>query len=276
MAKELPYFKFEPNQWENGNVQICSREDKGLFLDLCSMYWSRLGKVPFKLAVQKLCNGNATAFDSLINEGIFTVIEDDICIEFLNEQLQEFEDQSEINRKNALEGWKKRRESERNATASKPQSETDGIREEKSKEEKSKEEKKKTFMSEAKASDLSEVNKPYFEIAKAFFDLFNKNASDLGVTWLHLNKTKCNDFVDPIRLMILTDKRKTDDIRAVWEFLKHDDFWKPNIQTSKKLREKFDQLITKSKTNGNSKTGNGFVEQAHAYFSANDPNYKNL
>ena len=276
MAKELPYFKFEPNQWENGNVQICSREDKGLFLDLCSMYWSRLGKVPFKLAVQKLCNGNATAFDSLINEGIFTVIEDDICIEFLNEQLQEFEDQSEINRKNALEGWKKRRESERNATASKPQSETDGIREEKSKEEKSKEEKKKTFMSKAKASDLSEVNKPYFEIAKALFDLFNKNASDLGVTWLHLNKTKCNDFVDPIRLMILTDKRKTDDIRAVWEFLKHDDFWKPNIQTSKKLREKFDQLITKSKTNGNSKTGNGFVEQAHAYFSANDPNYKNL
>jgi hypothetical protein len=140
----------------------------------------------------------------------------------------------------------------------------------------SKEENTKTLMSEAKASDLSEVNKPYFEIAKAFFDLFNKNASDLGVTWLHLNKTKCNDFVDPIRLMILTDKRKTDDIRAVWEFLKHDDFWKPNIQTSKKLREKFDQLITKSKTNGNSKTGNGFVEQAHAYFSANDPNYKNL
>ena len=22
MAKELPYFKFEPNQWENGNIQM--------------------------------------------------------------------------------------------------------------------------------------------------------------------------------------------------------------------------------------------------------------
>jgi hypothetical protein len=281
MAKELPYFKFEPNQWENGNVQICSREDKGLFLDLCSMYWSRLGKVPFKLAVQKLCNGNATAFDSLINEGIFTVIEDDICIEFLNEQLQEFEDQSEINRKNALEGWKKRRESERNATASKPQSETDGIREEKSKEEKSKEEKskeekKKTFMSKAIASDLTELNVPFFEIAKAFFDLFEKNANDLGVEWLHLKKITADSFTDSIRLMSTVDNRSVNDIRAVWEFLKKDEFWKPNIQSSKKLREKFDQLITKAKTNGNSKTGNGFVEQAHAYFSANDPNYKNL
>jgi uncharacterized LabA/DUF88 family protein len=34
MAKELPYFKFEPNQWENGNIQICSHEEKGVFIDL--------------------------------------------------------------------------------------------------------------------------------------------------------------------------------------------------------------------------------------------------
>ncbi len=33
MAKELPYFKFEPNAWENGNIQMLSREDKGLFID---------------------------------------------------------------------------------------------------------------------------------------------------------------------------------------------------------------------------------------------------
>jgi hypothetical protein len=75
MAKELPYFKFEPNQWENGNIQICNREDKGLFIDLCSMYWSRLGDLPIKLAVQRLCNGNATAFNSLIEENIFKVID---------------------------------------------------------------------------------------------------------------------------------------------------------------------------------------------------------
>lgn len=149
MAKELPYFKFEPNQWENGNIQMLSREDKGLFIDLCSMYWSRLGDVPFKLAVQKLCAGNATALNSLCDEKIIEVIDANIFIKFLSEQLNEFEDVSKQNSKNAKEGWEKRRkqreESERNATASIPQCENDAIREEEIKEDKKKEEKIKIF-----------------------------------------------------------------------------------------------------------------------------------
>lgn len=135
MAKELPYFKFEPNQWENGNIQMLSREDKGLFIDLCSMYWSRLGDVPKKLAIQKLCAGNATALNSLIEENIIEILEDNIFIKFLSEQLNEFEDTSKQNSKNAKEGWEKRRkqkaESERNATALNSQCENDAIREEK-------------------------------------------------------------------------------------------------------------------------------------------------
>lgn len=133
MAKELPYFKFEPNQWENGNIQMLSREDKGLFIDLCSMYWSRLGDVPLKLAIQKLCAGNATALNSLCDEKIIEVLDGNIFIKFLSEQLNEFEDTRKQNSKNAKEGWEKRRkqkeESERNATASKPQCENDAIRE---------------------------------------------------------------------------------------------------------------------------------------------------
>ncbi len=140
MAKELPYFKFEPNQWENGNIQMLSRNDKGLFIDLCAMYWSRLGDVPFKLAVQKLCDGNATAFNSLLEEQIFEVIDGNIYIKFLSEQLMEFENTSQQNSKNAKDGWVKRRKlkelSERNATASKPQCESDAIREEEIKEDK--------------------------------------------------------------------------------------------------------------------------------------------
>lgn len=134
MAKELPYFKFEPNEWENGNIQMLSREDKGLFIDVCSMYWSRLGDLPLKLAVQKLCGGNATALKSLCEEGIIEVSDDKIYIKFLSLQLLEFENTSATNAKNAKEGWEKRRKekalSERNATALKSQSEIDAIREE--------------------------------------------------------------------------------------------------------------------------------------------------
>lgn len=143
MAKELPYFKFEPNQWDNGNIQMLSKEDKGLFIDLCSMYWSRLGDVPLKLAMQKLCAGNATALNSLCDEKIIEVFDGNIFIKFLSEQLNEFEDTSKQNSKNAKEGWVKRRkqreESDRNATASIPQCESDAIREEKIREDKIKE-----------------------------------------------------------------------------------------------------------------------------------------
>lgn len=140
MAKELPYFKFEPNQWENGNIQMLSREDKGLFIDLCSMYWSRLGDVPEKLVIQKLCAGNALALNSLCEERIIEVINSKIFIKFLSEQLNEFEDTSKQNSKNAKERWEKHRkqkdESERNASALNSQCESDAIREEKIKEDK--------------------------------------------------------------------------------------------------------------------------------------------
>ena len=145
MAKELPYFKFEPNEWENGNIQMLSREEKGLFIDLCSMYWSRLGDVPLKLAIQKLCGGNATALISLCDEKIIDIIDDYIFIKFLSEQLCEFEEVSKRKSKNALDGWKKRRElkglSDRNATALISQCENDAIREDKIIEDKIKENK---------------------------------------------------------------------------------------------------------------------------------------
>jgi hypothetical protein len=141
MAKELPYFKFEPNQWENGNIQMLSREDKGLFIDLCSMYWSRLGDVPEKLVIQKLCGGNATALNSLCDEKIIEVLDGNIYIKFLSEQLNGFDDISKKNSQNAKDGWQKRRKlnqnaelSDRNATASNSQCEIDAIREEKIKE----------------------------------------------------------------------------------------------------------------------------------------------
>ena len=121
MAKELPYFKFEPAEWDNGNIQILSREDKGLFIDICSVYWSRLGDLPVKFVIQKLCGGNATALSSLYEEKILENIEGNIFIKFLSEQLEEFDDTRKKNSKNAKERWEKHRKQKEvcggNATA---------------------------------------------------------------------------------------------------------------------------------------------------------------
>jgi hypothetical protein len=105
MAKELPYFKFEPSEWDNGNIQMCSRESKGLFIDLCSIYWSRLGELPYALALQKLCNGNKDALQELQKQEIFGVIDGNIVIEFLDEQLTERGETSEKRRNAANKRW---------------------------------------------------------------------------------------------------------------------------------------------------------------------------
>lgn len=124
MAKELPYFKFEPNAWDNGNIQMCSRESKGLFIDLCSIYWSRLGELPYALALQKHCNGNKGALQELVDTQVLGVIDGQIVIEFLDEQLAEFNQTSEKRRNAAQKRWK-------DASALQLQSKSNAIREEK-------------------------------------------------------------------------------------------------------------------------------------------------
>ncbi len=134
MAKELPYFKFEPQPWDTGNIQMCSRESKGLFVDMCSLYWSRLGELPYALALQKLCNGSKDAMKELIEHDIFGVIDGSIVIDFLDEQLLERGQTSEKRQKAAQKRWS-------NASALQMESKSNAKRrEEKREEEKKKEE----------------------------------------------------------------------------------------------------------------------------------------
>jgi hypothetical protein len=133
MAKELPYFKFEPGSWECGLIQSCTREDKGLFIDLCSLYWSRLGELPYAFALQKLCNGNNDAFANLIKWDIFEIKNEQIIIEFLDEQLESFQDTSEKRAKAANKRWSN---TNADAKAMQKHSKSNARREEKRREEK--------------------------------------------------------------------------------------------------------------------------------------------
>jgi hypothetical protein len=134
MAKELPYFKFEPDQWENGTIQMCSKAQKGLFIDLCSVYWSRLGELPYALALQKHCNGDASELQALIDNDIIGLVNNQIIIEFLDEQLDEFQKTSDKRRDAANKRWNK------DANALQLQSKSNAIREDEIKEDKIKEE----------------------------------------------------------------------------------------------------------------------------------------
>lgn len=160
MAKELPYFKFEPGQWDNGNIQMCSRESKGLFIDLCSIYWSRLGELPYALALQKLCNGNKDALQELLKHEIIQVNDDEIVIVFLDEQLKELNIISEKRRNAANKRWN-------DASALQVQSKSNAIRREEKRIEEKKEE---SYLSKVKIQpfDKSEY---YNSPSEAFEDI---------------------------------------------------------------------------------------------------------
>lgn len=112
---------------------------------------------------------------------------------------------------------------------------------------KTKEEYRKTLLSDLKKSDFEDST--HFEITISFYELFKKNLTEAGASISTLEKAT-GKWIDQIRLMIETDKQTLDNIRLVFSFLQTNDFWKKNILSAAKLREKFNTLLLNSKENG--------------------------
>ena len=109
---------------------------------------------------------------------------------------------------------------------------------------------KNTLLSELKNSDFD--GSLYFEITFAFYELFKNNLKEKGVSTARIEKSK-GTWIDSIRLLIEQDKYTLEDLRDVFKLLQKDDFWKQNILSTNKLREKFENLLIKARTNGQNK-----------------------
>lgn len=103
MAKELPYFKFEPTEWMNGDIQMCMPVIRIAFLEMCCIYWARTGDLSKKMAIVKCCYGDPAVLDELISMNIVEDDGDNVVIKFLDEQLSDF---TEIKRIRAEAGKK--------------------------------------------------------------------------------------------------------------------------------------------------------------------------
>lgn len=144
MAKELPYFKFEPAEYITKDISFCSYAAQGLFINLCSHYWQRNCEMTLTQANRRFKDENL--LNELVNEKIIRIEEDNIIINFLIEQFNEAIELSNKNAKNGAKGGrpKKQTETQKKPTALISQTQTKGIRrEEKRKEEIIKEEKRK-------------------------------------------------------------------------------------------------------------------------------------
>lgn len=110
---------------------------------------------------------------------------------------------------------------------------------------------KSKLLTEVEKEDVPESDVKAFEIAKAFYKLFESNLIEMQSVISTLQKSKYGSFVSPIRLMIDNDGVTDEQFRKLWEFLKRDQFWKKNILSTSKLRKQAARLLAayNSKTN---------------------------
>lgn len=137
MAKELPYFKFEPAEYLTKDISFCSLQAQGLFINICSYYWQRSCKLTKEQLLKRL--NHEIELNELIKEGVIDLIDDNIFIKFLDNQLNEVENKSKTNSVNGSKGGRPKKnpiESEIKPNENPIESETKGIREDKIREDK--------------------------------------------------------------------------------------------------------------------------------------------
>jgi len=98
MAKDLSYFKFFCSEWTDGDITLEDYRIQGLFINICSYYWSNNCDVSITKLKKKFKIESET-IDYLIKETLIKVKGQDIIISFLDEQLDERIETSKIKSK---------------------------------------------------------------------------------------------------------------------------------------------------------------------------------
>lgn len=152
MAKELPYFKFEPAEYLTKDISFCSLSAQGLFINICSYYWQRGCNLTKEQLLRRL--NHEQELNELISEGVIDLKDGVIKIKFLDNQLLEVESTSVKNSVNGKKGGRPRKEENPTESQIKPnekpninptESQTKGIREDEIKEDNNLEEEKAAF-----------------------------------------------------------------------------------------------------------------------------------
>jgi uncharacterized protein (UPF0335 family) len=128
-------------------------------------------------------------------------------------------------------------------------------------------------LSQVDESTLNDKEKEYYQIASSFLTLIKANLTELNLSVDTIENADYKIWTNPIRLLMETDKRTLDEIREVFTFVRDDEFWRQQIQSTSKLRKKdkegtkyFDILLIKSrneKRKSNSSESNSGVTDAY-------------
>ena len=100
--KELPFFKFYPNQWITGTISFMELDLQGAYIRACCYYWSKNCQVPLEQLKMIIPNH----YQQLIDLNLFKIVDGQIKIKFLDEQHSQFKTRSKINAENGSKGGK--------------------------------------------------------------------------------------------------------------------------------------------------------------------------
>lgn len=100
MAKGLPYFKFTPSEWLTGDIVFEDFELQGIFINVCALYWHRDGQLSYSELEKRIKTDRLIS----LTDRFISVKDGFISIDFLDEQFQERNFKSSINRENGKKG----------------------------------------------------------------------------------------------------------------------------------------------------------------------------
>lgn len=157
MAKDLPYFKFFCSEWNDGDITLEDYEIQGLFINICSYYWSSGCEISLQKLKKRFRNQDKN-INYLLKTEIIKKKDKNISINFLDEQWIERQTKSSKNSAAAKARWDKQTQSKCNANASEMQCESNAIkiREEKKRKDKIREE---LFNSQVWKEGIAKLNK---------------------------------------------------------------------------------------------------------------------
>lgn len=123
MAKTLPYFKFYASEWNDGDITIYGLETQGLFINICSLYWSKEGELSRRFIECRFPN-MIEKLDQLIAENVInlkhTLNGDFLKIRFLDEQMGLVDARSLTSRINGQKGGRPPKPKKPNHNLTKP------------------------------------------------------------------------------------------------------------------------------------------------------------
>ena len=116
MATNLPYFKFYSSEWNDGDITLESFQTQGVFINICSLYWSRECSLTLDKLIRRFPNSENDIM-LLIKENLIKNLDDGtIKIRFLDEQYKGRDGRSSTSKTNGAKGGRPKKPKEPNIT----------------------------------------------------------------------------------------------------------------------------------------------------------------